>query len=131
MKVTETFTNVVTTGAGEWGLASLVALGKCYEDMGVSLNTSHRPFYLTEDQLGLYDMKLEDTAYVQEEKAVNAYKLALDKSYDLTLYNENTEFATRRLGELRPDDYPGLEEELLEARYTSQNIRQFDPETSL
>jgi TolA-binding protein len=131
IKVTETFTKVVTTGAGEWGLASLVALGKCYEDMGISLNTSHRPFYLTEDQIELYDMKLEDTAYVQQEKAVNAYKLALDKSYDLTLYNENTEFATRRLGELRPDDYPGLEEELLESRYTSQNIRQFDPETSL
>jgi hypothetical protein len=27
---------------------------------------------------------------------------------------------------LRPDDYPGLEEQLLEPRYTSSQVRSFD-----
>ena len=76
--------------------------------MAVTLRTGDTPFYLTEDQLEIYSMQIEDKAYVQEEKAVNAFKLALDKSYELTLYNDNTAYATRRrLGELRPDEFPG------------------------
>ena len=131
VEVQKTFQNVIDTGAGEWGLASAVALGKAYENMGDTLLTADHPFYLTEEQLELYRMGIEDTAYVQEEKAVNLFKFALGKSFELTLYNENTEFSTRRLGELRPDDFPGLEEQLLESRYTSSKVRLFDPETSL
>jgi hypothetical protein len=121
----------VNTGAGERGLASLVALGKAYENMGASLINSDKPFYLTEDQVELYVMALQDKAYVQEEKAIEAYRLALSKSFELTLYNENTEFATRKLGELRPDDFPGLEEELTEPRYTSSKVRRFEFEPTL
>ena len=131
VKVTELYTNVVGTGAGEWGLAALVQLGKAYENMGESLSKSARPSYLTEDQLEMYNMGLEDRVYPQVEKAVEAYKLALEKSYELTLYNENTEYATRQLGVLRPDEFPGLSEQLLEPRYTSSKIRKYEPETSL
>ncbi len=126
------FTEVVNLGAGEWGLASLVALGKAYENMGRTLRTGDAPYYLTEDQLEIYNMQIEDRAYVQEEKAVNAYKLALDKSFELTLYNDNTAYATRRLGELRPDDYPGLSEQLLDPRWTSsKGSKQFGYEERL
>ena len=59
---------------------------------------------------------------MQIEKAVNAYNLTLEKSFQLSLYNENTAFATRRLGELRPNDFPGLEERLITPRYTSRNV---------
>jgi hypothetical protein len=59
---------------------------------------------------------------VQTEKAVNVYAQALTKSYELHLYNENTAYGTRRLGELRPDDYPVLEEDVLEARFTSTAV---------
>lgn len=126
-----TFTKVVSTGAGEWGLAALVALGRAYEDMAHTLRTGDTPSYLTPEQRELYMMQIEDRAYIQEEKAVNAYKLALDKSYELTLYNDNTAFATRKLGELRPNDYPGLRENLLDPRYTSTKARRYDFESSL
>jgi hypothetical protein len=63
---------------------------------------------------------------MQQEKAITAYKLALEKSYDLTLYNDNTAFATRRLGELRPEEFSGLEEEILDPGYVSRERRQFD-----
>ncbi len=128
----QAFTAVVQTGAGEWGLAALVSLGKAYENMGESLRTGDIPHYLTEDQIELYSMAIEDRAYVQDEKAVNAYKLALEKSYDLTIYNENTAYATRSLGELRPEEFPGLQEQLLEPRYTSSKSgKKYDYETGL
>jgi tetratricopeptide (TPR) repeat protein len=132
VKVESTFKGIIDTGAGEWGLAALVQLGQAYENMGESLKNSHIPSYLTPDQVELYTMALEDKVYPQVEKAVAAYKASLDKSYELTLYNENTAFATRRLGELRPNDFPGLREELIEVRLTSSaGGREYSFETSL
>ncbi len=124
------YTELIKTGAGEWGLAGLIMLGRVYENMGESLSTSHIPTYLTEDQIEIYTMALEDQVYPQVEKSVAAYSAALSKSYELTLYNDNTAFATRRLGELRPDDFPGLAEELPEVRETSAQSRTFDFETT-
>ncbi len=120
-EVEKTYVEIVKTGAGEWGLAALVKLGKAYENMSDSLKTSYIPEYLTDDQAEMYRMGLEDKAYVQVEKATNVYAQALTKSYELNLYNENTEFATRRLGELRPDEFPVLFEELLQPRYTARS----------
>ena len=109
-----TYGGIIETGAGEWGLAALINMGRAYEDMGGTLIESPNPYYLTDDQIEMYRMGIEDLVYGQEEKAIAAYKLALEKSFELTLYNDNTAFATRRLGELRPDDFPGLEEQLLQ-----------------
>ena len=119
--VEATYVEIVKTGAGEWGLASLVKLGKAYENMSDSLKTSYVPEYLTEDQIEMYSMGLEDKAFVQVEKATNVYAQALGKSYELNLYNDNTAFATRRLGELSPDEFPVLFEELLQPRYTARS----------
>ena len=126
--VEKTYVEIVKTGAGEWGLAALVKLGKAYENMSDSLRTSYSPEYLTADQTELYRMGLEDKAYVQVEKATNVYGQALEKSYELNLYNSNTAFATRRLGELRPDDYPVLFEELMKPTYTARARMQVDYE---
>jgi hypothetical protein len=115
------YQNIVATGAGEWGLAAIIELGKAYDDMGNALTNSYLPDYLTEDQIEIYQMGLEDKAYLQEEKAVEAYRLALEKSFELNLYNDNTAYATRRLGELRPGEFPQLTEELMEATYTSSS----------
>ena len=129
--VEQTFAAIINVGAAEWGLASLVALGKAYDNMGDSLLNSYIPDFLNEDQRDFYQMGLEDKAYVQEEKAVNAYKLALDEAYRANLYNDNTAYATRQLGVLRPDDYPGLHETMLEPRYTSSKSTSYELETSL
>ena len=114
-----TFADIVKTGAGEWGLAALVDLGKAYENMGDSLTKSYIPDYLNEDQREMYTMGLQDKQYLQVEKATNVYAQALTKAYELNLYNDNTAYATRRLAELRPDEFPELSEDILEARYTS------------
>jgi hypothetical protein len=120
--VEKTYTNIINTGAGEWGLAALVKLAQAYENLSESLKDSYIPSYLTADQKELYTMALEDKAYPQIEKAVAAYDQALVKSYDLNLYNENTANATRRLGVLKPDDYPGLFEKIPEPRFTSPSV---------
>jgi hypothetical protein len=115
------YVEIVKMGAGEWGLASLVQAGKAYEDMATSLTNSYIPEYLTADQAELYKMGLEDKAYVQTEKAVNAYAQALGEAFKFNVYDDNTAFATRRLGELRPEDFPVLIEDLDEPRFTARS----------
>jgi len=132
MKALEkSLTAIVETGSGEWGLASLVLMGQVFEDMGTSLVDSSVPFYLTEDQAEFYRMGLEDKQYALEERAVGTYKLALDKAYELHLYTESTGFAARRLGEMRPDDFPGLYETIPQPKFVAEDVRTFDAETSL
>ena len=67
-------------------------------------------------------MTLQDRAYPQQQKAVDAYNTALQKAYELSLYNENTAFAARRLGELNPKEYPGLYEIIPQDRYSSPSV---------
>ncbi|MDP6932025.1 MAG: tetratricopeptide repeat protein, partial [Myxococcota bacterium] len=124
-EIEATYVEIIQTGAGEWGLACLVQLGKAYENMGEALGNSYIPPYLTDDQKDMYKMEMEDLIFPQEEKAVQAYSEALKKSFELNLYNDNTAFATRRLGELRPNQYPVLEELLLEPRYTTRDVVEF------
>lgn len=129
-EVETVFGNVLKTGSGEWGLASAVVLGEAYQNMAWTLNcaNSYVPAYLTADQKELYCMGLEDKAYVQTEKAVAAFALALEKAFELNLYNDNTARATRQLGELRPDEYPQLAEDVLQPRYVSTNVVVYDYE---
>jgi hypothetical protein len=89
--------------------------------MADSLTNSYVPTYLTEDQAELYKMGLEDKAYIQTEKAVNAYAQALGEAFKANVYDDNTAFATRRLGELRPEDFPVLIEDLDDPRFTARS----------
>jgi tetratricopeptide (TPR) repeat protein len=122
---------ILETGAGEWGLAAVLTLGRVYDDMGETIEQSPCPAYLTTDQCDYYQQVKHDRAFAQTEKAVDAYKLALDKSYELNLYNDNAAFATRRLGELRPDDFPALYEELPKPGFTAGKSSTYEPEKNL
>ena len=130
-EIEQAYMEIIQTQAGEYGLAALVDLGQLYENLASTLRSAYMPPKLTEDQRELYKMGLEDKAYPNEEKAVQAYTQALQKSYELNLYNENTALAVRQLGVLRPHDYPGLSEDLIEPRFTSKSVIESTFETNL
>lgn len=120
--VEATYTAILNTGAGEWGMASLVRLGQVYENMAASLETSASPSYLTEDQREIYMADLSTKAFPLIERAVTAYKSGLEKAYQLNLYNDNTAFATRRLGELRPTEFQPVHEIVPKASFSSPSV---------
>ena len=130
-EIEKAYLDIIKLGAGEYGLAALVDLAGLYENLADTLRTAYVPPKLTADQAELYKMGLEDKAYPNEEKAVQAYSQALGKSYELNLYNENTALAVRQLGVLRPFDYPGLSEDLITPRFTSNAVIDSTFETNL
>jgi hypothetical protein len=119
LEVEGEYLKIIQTGAGEYGLSALVDLGRLYEHVAYTFRNAYVPPNLTTEQIEFYKMNLEDKAFPNEEKAVQAYTQALGKSYELNLYNENTARAVRQLAEIRPAIYPNLEEGLLTPRYTS------------
>jgi hypothetical protein len=125
------YTEIVQTGSGQWSLASLVQLGRMLEMFAQALTDSESPSYLSGEQEEFYRMSLNDTIYPRIEQAVGFYKQSLDKAYELTLYTEDTAYAVRRLGELRPDEYPGLEEQIIQPRFTSSKERLYTFETEM
>jgi len=104
---------VLDAGAGGWGLAALVRLGGAYEHMAVALRDAWVPPWLSDEQAELYRFGLDDEAWRFEEKAVDAYRHAVGRSRELAVYGDYLDRAGRRLTELRPEDFPGVAEDLL------------------
>ena len=110
-------------------MASLVKLGQVYEDMADTFTNSKCPSYLTTDQCEIYSAQIGDKGFPQIEKAVASYSEALKKAYELNLYNDNTAYATRQLGVLRPLEYPGLYEIVPQNRFTAPAVTSASFET--
>jgi tetratricopeptide (TPR) repeat protein len=118
-----TYSAIYKLGAAEYGLASLVRLGKASENMSETLTNSYIPPELTPEQREIYEMGLADKAFPQIEKAVAYYKQSLDEAFKANLYNSDTEQATARLGTLRPDDFPGLFETVPDVRLAAPSTK--------
>ncbi len=111
------FVDVAQMVSGKYTVAAIVELGHAYDNYAETIKNSYIPSFLDEDQAELYRMKMEDQAYPYHEKATQAYIQALEFANKYHVYTEATAEATRRLGELRPDEYPKLTELLLQAEY--------------
>ena len=113
----EAHAEVLAAGSGGWGLAALVRLGGAYEHMAGSLRHAWVPPWLSDEQAELYRLGLDDEAWRFEEKAVDAYRHAVDRSRELAVYGVHLAHAGERLTSLRPDDHPRLDENLLDPAY--------------
>ena len=88
-----------------------------YQDFARNFVESPDPPGLDFEQLDMYRSELENRAFPLEEKAIEAYEKALDKSYELGIYNEYTlaaqdalnKFKPGEYGEIRKVDYTGSE----------------------
>ncbi len=113
LEVEEAQATVIEAGAGGWGLAALVRLGGAYEHMADAVRGAWVPPWLTPEQAALYRIGLDDQAWVLEEKAVGAYRHAVERSRELAVYGAELDDARQRLTTLRPDEHPPVEEQLL------------------
>jgi tetratricopeptide (TPR) repeat protein len=110
---------VIETGSLRWGLAALVEVGRSYEDLADALRQSPAPTGLTPEQLEMYRERIDDLAWMQEQRAIEAYGLVMDRSIQVRSYDESTAVALGRLESLAPEAWPGLSEDLIRAGFTT------------
>ena len=111
------FTEVANMVAGKYTISAVVEVAKAYENYGDTIKTSYVPDFLDEDQQEIYKMQLEDQAYPYYERATGYYQKALELAFQFNLYTDATAEATRKLGTLRPEEYPELTEIVLPADF--------------
>jgi hypothetical protein len=111
------FTEVANMVAGKYTISAVVEVAKAYENYGDTIKASYIPDFLDEDQKEIYRMQLEDQAYPYYERATGYYQKALELAFQFNLYTDATAEATRKLGTLRPQEYPELTEIVLPADF--------------
>lgn len=104
-EVEKAYTDVLMVGSGDWGIAALTRIGMMYQDFSRNFLDSPDPVGLDDEQLMMYRSELENRAFPLEEKAIEAYEKALQKSYELNVYNEFTLAAQDALNRFKPGEY--------------------------
>ncbi|MEQ9498319.1 MAG: tetratricopeptide repeat protein [Deltaproteobacteria bacterium] len=100
---------VLEYGNGDYGICALTRMGQVYREMANSIRNAPLPRRLTDDQLEIYRAELDTVALGPEEKAIGAFERALDKAYELNIYNECTLTSQGNLKELNPNKFPDLQ----------------------
>lgn len=109
-QIEKAYTNVLAIGAGEWGIAALTRIGMAYADMAQNIIDSPDPKGLDEDQVDMYRAELENLALPLEDKAIEAFEKALEKAYELSVYNEWTLAAQDKINRYRPGSFDKVRE---------------------
>ena len=104
------YTDVLGVGSGDWGIAALTRIGMMYQDFSRNFLDSPDPPGLDFEQLMMYRSELENRAFPLEEKAIEAYETALQKSYELNVYNEFTLASQDALNRFKPGEYGEIRE---------------------
>jgi tetratricopeptide (TPR) repeat protein len=104
-RVEKEYAAVLAVGSGEWGIAALTRIGLAYADFARNIIDSPDPKGLDEDQLAMYRGELENLALPLEEKSNEALEKALEKAYELAIYNEWTLAAQDQVNRYHPGAY--------------------------
>ncbi|MBL8920649.1 MAG: tetratricopeptide repeat protein [Myxococcaceae bacterium] len=100
------YTEVLTVGNPDYGIAALTRIGLLYSDLAQNLVDLPDPKGFDEDQLAIFRGEIENRyVFPLEEKAVEALEKALAKSSELTLYTEWTITAQDKLNKYKPGTY--------------------------
>ncbi len=105
-EVEKAYTDVLTVGNPEYGIAALTRIGMAYGDFATNIAGIPDPVGFDEDQAAMFRGELENRyVFPVEEKAMEALEKALVKSYELSIYNEWTLLAQDKLNKYKPGLY--------------------------
>jgi len=109
-ELAKAYTEVLSLGVGEWGIAALTRIGMAYADLAEKILASPDPGNLDEEQRMLYRTELENVALPLEDECVTALETALAKAYELTIYNDWTLAAQDKVNQYRRGSYEARRE---------------------
>jgi len=112
------YTSAADYGVAEVTTAATFRLAEVYEQFAGDLMDSERPGELDEAALEQYELLLEEQVYPFEEKAIDLYKVNVDRTVD-GVYDEWVKKSFERLAGLMPARYAKVErsEDVVTALY--------------
>ncbi|MCK5687749.1 tetratricopeptide repeat protein [Myxococcota bacterium] len=104
----KSYTQVLSIGQGDYGIASLYRIGRVYQVMAEDIFNVPCPRKLDMDQCDIYQAALQEKAFPLEEKAIEAFDKALGKAYELGLYNDWLAKAQEAMKTYEPMRFPEI-----------------------
>ena len=104
--VQKRYTQVLAMGEGTWGIAALYRIGTLYQNLSKAMFDSRCPKRLDEDECSAYTQALSDRAFQLEERAIEAFDKAMNKAYELGLYDEWLARSQEALKSYEPQRFP-------------------------
>ncbi|NOZ85743.1 MAG: tetratricopeptide repeat protein [Deltaproteobacteria bacterium] len=106
LEMKKRYETIVSYRQAEWAIAALYKLGEANQNFARTLYDAPIPPELTPEQADIYTQGLQNKAMPIEERAAEAYKKAVNKSFELGMYSKWTKKALEKLSELKPNTYP-------------------------
>lgn len=104
-KLGNNLTAVIQYDEGNMVIASLARLGQGYEHMSKSIRKAPIPGGLTKEETEAYKKGVEGVAKPLEDKAIENYTLAINKSFEINYYNNWTKVALEAMSRYQPDKF--------------------------
>ena len=109
-KLLDAYAKVIEVGSAKWSEAAFTRMGQAYRNFNKGLLDAPMPRGLDPEQQDLYRSTLESQALPLEDKAVEAFRKAIEASTKSGVYTEWTVRAQDSLRELQPDSFGDVRE---------------------
>ncbi|MBI5508782.1 MAG: tetratricopeptide repeat protein [Deltaproteobacteria bacterium] len=104
------YTDVLGIGQGDYGIASLFRIGVVYQNASQAIFGIPCPRRFDEDQCGIFQSELQSKGFPLEEKAIEAFDKALNKAYELGIYNDWLAKTQDAMKQYEPQRFPEIRE---------------------
>lgn len=100
------YTEVIQMASPRWVAASAFRIGQMYKNFSDELYNQPTPEGLTPEQEEMYRMQLDEYAFPLQEKALTAYRSALELALQYRAYNEWSSRSAAAISQLESEAYP-------------------------
>ena len=127
------FLSVLKYGNGEYGICALTRMGQVYLSLAESIRSAPIPPQLTLDQQEIYRAELDTFVLGAEGKGVEAFRSALKKAYELSVYGGCTKTAQSSLAGVHPEQFPKLQKGRFQGAesFVTAGLRRFAAESEV
>ena len=95
----------------DWTVSAFYRVGRIWQLLAKAVYEAPIPDALSQEEVDIYRMQLEDIAMKWENTAIERYELTIKNAREMNVMNEWTKKTLARLNEYKPTEYPLFKEE--------------------
>lgn len=115
-KINSEMAEVIKYDDGNYVIAALTTAGRAYDHMSRALYNAPKPAGLKPEELKIYDAEIDKIAAPLKQSAIDNYKRAVNKAFEIHFYNQYMTEAMAALNRYDKSLYPDSGERVSEVR---------------
>lgn len=120
-RIKKRYEMVIGMNVEEWSLAALTQIGEMFNFGFTTLEQTTPPKIFDIDTADFFRQSMEEKAEPFRQKAIQAYKVCLEKAREVQWFNEWTDLSEQQIAKINPEAYRYSIEERAQASYLHNN----------